>query len=160
MRGDSPSKICNSLSIFRYFFFTKPFSCNGCSLTNQNNLPDPELLRYAKIGDAKMKTNIKIPPLYYPLNNPRIMPTLDNDKDYFSPTDTLLRSAHWRGRDCNDRDPNVKPGVLDRNPNVDMDCNGISGRDEQGRSYEDLWCKNSQAKSIVIFGDSGTSAFQ
>lgn len=137
------------------------FSCKGCSLQNKDSYPDPELLKYARENDSKMKLNMKFPPIHFSQQpNPRVMPTLDNDKDFFSPTDTLLRSAHWRGRDCNDRDPNVKPGAIDTNPNVDMDCNGITGRDEQGRSYEDLWCKNSEAKSVLIFGDSGTSAFQ
>jgi acyloxyacyl hydrolase len=151
MRGDSPSKICNSLSVFR---------CNGCSLSGNSANPDPALQAYAKAGDAKFgMSKINIPPILWSLGNPRILPTLDNDKDYFSPTDTLLRSAHWRGRDCNDKNPNIKPGVVDNSADSDMDCNGISGKDDQGRLYEDLYCKDSKAKQIIIFGDSATSAF-
>jgi hypothetical protein len=41
-----------------------------------------------------------------------------------------------------------------------MDCNGITGKMENGTSFEDLFCKNSNAKQIIVFGDSGTSAFQ
>jgi hypothetical protein len=41
-----------------------------------------------------------------------------------------------------------------------MDCNGISGKSENGTSFEDLFCKHSNSKQIIVFGDSGTSAFQ
>lgn len=61
--------------------------------------------------------------------------------------------------DCNDTNSNVRPGLYDTDANVDANCNGIFGKNEQGQLYEDLFCKDSQARSIVMFGDSASSAF-
>jgi len=73
-----------------------------------------------------------------------------------------MRGSLWRGRDCNDSDSNIHPGQYDdpKNPGIDKNCNGIFGRDVvSGKPYEDLFCKNSQAKTVVVFGDSASSAF-
>ena len=54
------------------------------------------------------------------------LPLKDDDNDRFSDINTF-RGAHWRGRDCNDSDPNVYPGrkPVDFDQNMDYNCNGI-----------------------------------
>ena len=42
---------------------------------------------------------------------------------------------------------------------VDHNCNGISGTDSQGRSYEDVLCANSQPRGIAVLGDSAAAKF-
>jgi hypothetical protein len=70
---------------------------------------DYNLKKLALLGDKKFgKLDIK--PLLVDINvHPRVIPTLDSDKDLFSPSDLLPRGSLWRGRDCDDRNPNVKP---------------------------------------------------
>jgi acyloxyacyl hydrolase len=89
----------------------------------------------------------------------RTLPVVDVDGDRFSPSEMLVRGSHWRGRDCNDEEKDIFPGRYDINPNIDSNCNGIYGKDERGISYEDLYCYNSSARSIITFGDSASSGF-
>ncbi len=63
--------------------------------------------------------------------------------------------AYWRGKDCNDRNKNIRPGVTDNTPDIDSDCNGIFGRNARNQSYEEIFCKNSKPRQIITFGDSG-----
>eukprot|EP01080_Neovahlkampfia_damariscottae_P009038 gene9038-1135_t len=147
LRGDSPSKICNSLSVFR---------CNGCSLSGKR---EHKFKFLAQQGDKKYG-HIQFPPFLVDIQNSRILPTLDADKDFFAPNERLSRGSYWRGRDCDDKNPNVRPGRVDNSSNgEDLDCNGVSGKNENGATFEDLYCKNSNAKQVIVFGDSGTSAF-
>ena len=82
-------------------------------------------------------------------------PAQDVDGDHFSLFSTL-RGTSWRGKDCNDLDSSVYPGRGDSHDMyIDTNCNGIVGIDPNtGESYEDLWCKGTQAMGSVILGDS------
>lgn len=89
-------------------------------------------------------------------------PPLDLDGDLHSGEPTL-RGSDWRGRDCDDGDPAVRPGreVVDGDRERDSDCNGISGVDPRsGESYEDLWCRGSEARGIGVLGDSFGAHFE
>lgn len=92
----------------------------------------------------------------------RVAPIVDADGDWHSPSQVWWRGANWRGKDCNDSDPSVKPGVYDdpAHPETDMNCNGIYGRDpSDGVSYEEKFCKDSDSVQILALGDSGTAGF-
>ncbi|KAI6649400.1 Acyloxyacyl hydrolase-like [Oopsacas minuta] len=82
-------------------------------------------------------------------------PAQDFDKDHFS-TIRTLRGSSWRGKDCNDFNKDIYPGRGDgKDIIVDTNCNGIVGSDpDTGESYEDMWCKGTQAMGTVILGDS------
>jgi len=88
------------------------------------------------------------------------LPLVDDDKDTFSTLDTL-RGAHWRGKDCNDKDARVYPGrAIDSVGDfADHNCNGILGRDSQGSSYERKFCKNSGQRGLIVLGDSAAAHF-
>ncbi len=86
------------------------------------------------------------------------LPVADFDGDYFGSMDAELRGYNWRGKDCNDLNPNIYPGRK-VNPSgnlpIDYNCNGISGIDPQTRkSYKDLLCGNSSQLGVVVMGDS------
>lgn len=55
---------------------------------------------------------------------------LDGDRHSTIPT---LRGTNWRGKDCDDLDATIYPGrkTWDSKffPNIDYNCNGISGLD-------------------------------
>eukprot|EP00002_Diphylleia_rotans_P012580 TRINITY_DN2460_c0_g2_i1.p1 TRINITY_DN2460_c0_g2~~TRINITY_DN2460_c0_g2_i1.p1 ORF type:complete len:545 (+),score=119.79 TRINITY_DN2460_c0_g2_i1:54-1688(+) len=89
-------------------------------------------------------------------------PTIDLDADFHSPNRGGLRGVDWRGRDCNDRDSNTRPGVYDeaRFPNIDRNCNGISGADSRGVSYESQFCDTTRTVSLVTLGDSASAGFR
>lgn len=94
------------------------------------------------------------------------LPLSDADGDTFPPSgdDRGFRGADWRGRDCNDTDPNVRPGrgsqLPGEDPNVDHNCNGISGVDAaSGKSYEELWCEGTDRRGVTILGDSAAAHF-
>lgn len=85
------------------------------------------------------------------------LPLLDGDGDRYSIYPTL-RGYMWRGKDCDDSDPNIYPGRKE-NPypdrDVDYDCNGIHGTDpETGKTWEDLLCGNTTRYGLGIVGDS------
>lgn len=89
-----------------------------------------------------------------------LKPILDLDGDMHSPSNGF-RGANWRGKDINDLDSQTRPGLFD-NPIglLDNNCNGIFGWPSHGNeNYEDLLCKNSDARGVVAFGDSATAAF-
>ncbi|KAF2078139.1 hypothetical protein CYY_000523 [Polysphondylium violaceum] len=88
------------------------------------------------------------------------LPIDDLDKDKFSPMDTF-RGSNWRGKDCDDTDANIRPGTLENlsEPNIDWNCNGIFGVNQQQQSYEDLLCGNSGAIGTIVSGDSAGAHF-
>ncbi|CAE1290414.1 AOAH [Acanthosepion pharaonis] len=83
------------------------------------------------------------------------LPKYDKDGDLYSQNYTF-RGAYWRGKDCNDSNAKIHPGVkaIDSDVNVDSNCNGIYGTDSQGRPYEDLFCKNTNQRGFAVVGDS------
>ncbi|KAJ3441527.1 acyloxyacyl hydrolase [Anaeramoeba flamelloides] len=83
------------------------------------------------------------------------VPIVDLDNDHFV-TYKTLRGSNWRGKDCNDVVSGIKPGTVPLNGDIDYDsnCNGISGRDSDGVSYEDKFCKDSQPMGVMVLGDS------
>jgi len=88
-------------------------------------------------------------------------PLVDMDGDYFSASETL-RGSKWRGKDCNDFAADVYPGRLTttRPAEIDHDCNGIYGIDSvTGKSYEELWCKDTNAMGVILLGDSAGAHF-
>lgn len=90
------------------------------------------------------------------------LPLVDDDGDRFS-TFATLRGTSWRGKDCDDHDPNVYPGrkaAPSGKESADYNCNGINGVDPtSGRPWKDLLCANSQQMGAVIFGDSAAAHF-
>lgn len=84
-------------------------------------------------------------------------PIEDLDTDAFSMTETL-RGWSWKGKDCNDVDKLVHPGVTappGQPGEIDWNCNGISGIDPKTKlSYEELLCGNSSQRGIIVVGDS------
>ncbi|KAA0155238.1 hypothetical protein FNF29_01989 [Cafeteria roenbergensis] len=98
------------------------------------------------------------------------LPLADGDGDTFAAGDiplltTQLRGTSWRGRDCDDTRATVHPGrrtvAAGLGPDVDHNCNGISGTDPQtGASYEELFCSGPNAPMGVIgIGDSALAHF-
>ncbi|XP_060079937.1 acyloxyacyl hydrolase-like [Ylistrum balloti] len=88
-------------------------------------------------------------------------PAIDLDDDRFSTYQTL-RGSSWRGKDCDDSRKDIHPGSrpLQADKSRDSNCNGIMGIDPvSGQAYEDLYCKKSQARGIVILGDSLSAHF-
>ncbi|KAM5157406.1 acyloxyacyl hydrolase [Mantella aurantiaca] len=88
-------------------------------------------------------------------------PAEDYDQDNFSFFPSL-RGYHWRGRDCNDFDKSIYPGrrAEDWDALHDSNCNGIWGFDpEDGAPYEKKFCEGTDAKGIVVLGDSAAAHF-
>eukprot|EP00164_Ancoracysta_twista_P005307 GFYU01007265.1.p1 GENE.GFYU01007265.1~~GFYU01007265.1.p1 ORF type:complete len:539 (-),score=142.02 GFYU01007265.1:238-1854(-) len=88
------------------------------------------------------------------------LPFSDEDGDRFS-TMERLRGTHWRGRDCNDHNAEVRPGraALNGDMEFDSNCNGIFGQDKDGKSYEEDLCANSGARGLIVLGDSAAAHF-
>lgn len=176
----SPSRVCNAV---------KYFNCNGCSMDqNMNGLPDEtmdKLHRLAFFHTLNAERKKSVVPLSMtgmssrevvsnlaslksgksPNSQGELIPKLDLDTDYFSPVHSMIRGANWRGQDCNDANPDVRPGLLsDRNSSEDTNCNGIKGADKNGYLYEEIFCHTQEAaksslKTVVMFGDSASSHF-
>lgn len=90
------------------------------------------------------------------------LPLSDHDGDRFSTIKTL-RGTDWRGEDCDDINDNVYPGrkmesksLLGRD--IDHNCNKIVGGNSTA-SYEDLFCKNTEQRGLIMLGDSATAHF-
>lgn len=89
-----------------------------------------------------------------------VLPTLDNDGDFFSPSHKITRGADWRGEDCDDHNKAVHPGVYDTTE-ADWNCNGIYGSSpDTGFTFEQMWCAQSQSRSLAFFGDSASAGFE
>ena len=90
------------------------------------------------------------------------LPLLDGDNDYFASGLYQLRGASWRGKDCNDQDATIYPGraLSNHGPTVDHNCNGISGVNATGGSYEQHFCSGAnRPMGVGILGDSATAHF-
>eukprot|EP01029_Cantina_marsupialis_P020485 TRINITY_DN47_c1_g2_i1.p1 TRINITY_DN47_c1_g2~~TRINITY_DN47_c1_g2_i1.p1 ORF type:complete len:624 (-),score=229.24 TRINITY_DN47_c1_g2_i1:149-2020(-) len=95
------------------------------------------------------------------------LPLDDDDEDGFSQgkksnIGDAFRGAHWRGRDCDDTNGDIRPGrvtPVSNDYNVDHNCNGISGVDTTGASYEEKFCKDTPPRGMAIIGDSATAHF-
>ena len=88
------------------------------------------------------------------------LPVDDVDGDYFSDLQTF-RGTSWRGKDCNDLDPDVYPGRhTEDDAFFDTNCNGIYGTDPStGKTYEEMWCKGTGQRGTVLLGDSAGAHF-
>lgn len=88
------------------------------------------------------------------------LPYFDDDGDMFSNFGGL-RGHDWRGKDCDDSNPNIFPGRLDPDVGADNNCNGIFGVDPNtGIPYETQWCDGTGSMGIAILGDSATAHFR
>ncbi|RNF08944.1 putative GPI inositol deacylase precursor [Trypanosoma conorhini] len=88
-----------------------------------------------------------------------LRPAHDADGDLFS-TQRAKRGGDWRGRDCDDKDPAVYPGRNTLDAVRDENCNGVFGVDgATGKTYEELWCRNSSPMGVIALGDSVTAHF-
>ncbi|XP_033753792.1 acyloxyacyl hydrolase-like isoform X2 [Pecten maximus] len=88
-------------------------------------------------------------------------PAVDLDDDRFS-TYATLRGSSWRGKDCDDSRKDIHPGSrpIQSDKDRDSNCNGILGVDPvSGQTYEDLYCKESQARGVIVLGDSLSAHF-
>ncbi|XP_021349961.1 acyloxyacyl hydrolase-like isoform X2 [Mizuhopecten yessoensis] len=89
------------------------------------------------------------------------VPVIDLDGDRYS-TFQALRGSSWRGKDCDDSRKDIHPGSrpIQSDRDKDSNCNGIMGVDPvSGQPYEDLYCKDSQARGVVVLGDSISAHF-
>lgn len=89
-------------------------------------------------------------------------PLSDDDSDHFSNTMGTIRGYYWRGKDCNDNNPNIYPGrhTVD-DSTVDTNCNGIVGVEPgSGQTYESLWCNGTQQMGTIVLGDSASAHFR
>ena len=135
---------------------------------------DLRLLQATKRAEAtQLKSGVKRTPADicdYPLVKPICniinrfgndhLPLEDTDGDYFSVTRTF-RGTSWRGKDCDDFHPDIHPGRRSTDDAfVDTNCNGIQGIDaNSGRTFESLWCEDSQQMGTVMLGDSAAAHF-
>ena len=82
------------------------------------------------------------------------LPIDDLDGDYFSDLRTF-RGSSWRGKDCSDVDPDIRPGRRTEDHLIDANCNGILGVDpDSGQTYEKQWCEGTGQMGTVLLGDS------
>ncbi|KAM9971761.1 hypothetical protein ACTFIW_011744 [Dictyostelium discoideum] len=88
------------------------------------------------------------------------LPIQDFDGDHHS-LEATFRGYNWRGKDCNDFDKSSYPGTIEgtSDANVDKNCNGIFGVNNQSQSYEELFCSNSGAMGVIVSGDSAGAHF-
>lgn len=80
-------------------------------------------------------------------------PLVDYDNDYFSPTVDAWRGTSWRGRDCDDFNPDVRPGAIDQGDFIlDTNCNGIWGIHDlyTMRTNEEVLCKGTGADRGIL----------
>ncbi len=98
----------------------------------------------------------------------RHLPLADEDGDFHADHSSEflrdhLRGASWRGRDCNDKLADVRPGVAvsSHGADVDANCNGVVGTDAaSGKSYEELFCSGENAPmGVAVLGDSASAHF-
>ena len=88
------------------------------------------------------------------------LPVDDLDGDYYSDLRTF-RGSSWRGKDCNDLDPDIRPGKHTVGDSLlDTNCNGIYGVDpSSGETYEKKWCEGTGQMGTVLLGDSAGAHF-
>lgn len=87
-------------------------------------------------------------------------PLFDFDEDKFSDWYSL-RGTAWRGKDCDDLKDKIYPGRFNSSFSVEVDhnCNGIYGHNENGTSFEDLFCSETPYYGQAILGDSAAAHF-
>ncbi|KAK7113997.1 hypothetical protein V1264_000135 [Littorina saxatilis] len=89
------------------------------------------------------------------------VPALDEDHDSFSTYPTLRGSA-WRGKDCDDSNPQRHPGAVpvDDDASSDSNCNGIYGTDPKTKvAYEKELCAGTEPRGVAVLGDSISAHF-
>merc|ERR1712137_139787 len=157
--GASADQLCRSLGV--------------CTSTTCNLMPNRVGLRAEKVFQEAHRVPLgsrETPWLWLEESLDRLSgkwteqhePLLDIDGDFFVGYTEGLRGRHWRGRDCDNLSNEVYPGrQSSRFPDaIDHDCNGISGRDHLGRSYEKQLCGDSDRRGIISLGDSATAHFR
>ncbi|CAH0559422.1 unnamed protein product [Brassicogethes aeneus] len=85
-----------------------------------------------------------------------LKPAQDHDEDGFSIISSA-RGFDWKGRDCNDNNPDIYPGRLPYKMDVgeDSNCNGIYGMDTKTNTpWEEVLCKGSKPSGLIYIGDS------
>ena len=90
------------------------------------------------------------------------LPLQDVDGDRFSTIKTL-RGSDWRGLDCDDVNHDVYPGRAQESKSalgrdIDHNCNKVVGGNSTA-SYEDLFCKDTEQRGLIMLGDSATAHF-
>lgn len=85
-------------------------------------------------------------------------PPFDLDNDTFSDISTF-RGYNWKGADCNELNPHVYPGRKTGNKMLDHDCNGIFGRAENGKLFEEMYCQKGKRFGVAVLGDSAGAHF-
>lgn len=119
-----------------------------CALYPADYLPQLSF----KNSDSSDSSDTDVETIFFPAK-------VDQDGDSFSATVGPNLGYYWKGRDCNDNDNTVYPGRWSSfAPNVDADCNGISGVEKKsGDTYENLWCGDSTRLGVIAAGDSNTA---
>eukprot|EP00047_Mylnosiga_fluctuans_P002903 m.226476 g.226476 ORF g.226476 m.226476 type:complete len:702 (+) comp11429_c0_seq1:244-2349(+) len=124
-----------------------------------NNMVMPDLLKDMP-AICKLPGIKEICDIIYRWGNDHY-PLDDADKDDFAPLSTF-RGADWRGRDCDDSNPNFYPGriPIDNDAVHDSNCNGIKGVDPvTNKTYEELFCSGTAHHGVAILGDSAAAHF-
>lgn len=92
------------------------------------------------------------------------LPLLDDDFDGFG-TDQTFRGSDWRGKDCDDKNRHIYPGVKvakDSESDLnDYNCNGVYGiNPDTNITYETEYCSGvNEPRGLIIVGDSATAHF-
>jgi len=166
---ETPDSVCNKIELCvdptcRLF---PPPSYSSTMKSNPNGLTKSSMVN---ISGGKISSNyakIKETPwdwikdLINRLANNH-QPVEDIDGDDFSLASTL-RGWSWKGKDCNDLDKHVHPGVVVPNgsPELDWNCNGINGSDPKTNTpYEELFCGKSGQMGLIVVGDSFGAHFE
>ena len=156
--GESADVICNALKLCRRETATCRLFPKKASTKTEDAYREHVRQVVAQYSHVAAFNICTILPVVCRVENH--LPAVDLDGDRFSGFETL-RGSHWRGKDCNDLDGTVFPGRKSRDATADENCNGIYGTDPvSGRTYEELWCDDTNAMGIAVLGDSATAHFR
>jgi acyloxyacyl hydrolase len=147
------------------FICAKAGLCKQCHLFQGQNYYNEKSVRMSsplEIEELQVRSRILGSLMFYQwkanpdeTGNVGQRPFIDLDKDWFSSVHSIPRGANWRGRDCNDWNHKVRPGVLEaKSGRSDNDCNGIPA------DFEQQYCSGANApRQLIQLGDSATAGF-
>eukprot|EP01100_Stratorugosa_tubuloviscum_P002210 TRINITY_DN1504_c0_g3_i1.p1 TRINITY_DN1504_c0_g3~~TRINITY_DN1504_c0_g3_i1.p1 ORF type:complete len:593 (-),score=260.92 TRINITY_DN1504_c0_g3_i1:118-1896(-) len=156
---ETPDVVCNSIGLCTdptCRLFPPPKSASWERRSGKSKQSFNENFKHSKRSEVNVPLDVD--PIVKVFDNHQ--PLIDFDHDNFSTAPTL-RGTHWRGADCQDLDNYIYPGRFINNyvADIDHNCNGIYGRDELKRSYEELYCTDTPPMGVAILGDSAAAHF-
>eukprot|EP01084_Bolivina_argentea_P110557 197374_1 len=158
-QGDNPDEACQALRMCTnnagYYCSLYPTKAKTPTKANKPKLVVPQVSSFCNITGVE-----ELCKLIETWSDDHLPPE-DFDNDTFSLI-SQPRGWNWRGKDCNDLDSDIHPGRTAKHgdTNSDSNCNGIYGIDKQtGKSYEDIYCNNTDAMGMLLLGDSAGAHF-